>query len=361
MPAWREDPAVVRCGHRPGPDHRPRTAAEVLARTRRMVDPALRRAAEAMPDATGRIAAFHFGWRDERGRPATGAGGGKAIRPAFTLLAAEAAGGTAPAALPAAVAVELAHNFSLLHDDVMDGDRTRRHRPTAWTVFGANAAILAGDGMLAAAFERLADERSAGVAVGVGVLGRAVVELVEGQSADLAFERRSDVTLDECLAMAGRKTGALLGAACALGAVSAGAGRRPDRPAARLRRAPRPRVPARGRPARHLGRAGRSPARRPRRTCARARSRFPSSRPSPPPPPRGEELAGLYLRDEPLTGEEAARAAELVEAAGARAWAAARAEALLGEALDELAAAAPAQPAAAELRALARFVTRRDH
>lgn len=93
MPAWREDPAVVRCGHRPGPDHRPRTAAEVLARTRRMVDPALRRAAEAMPDATGRIAAFHFGWRDERGRPATGAGGGKAIRPAFTLLAAEAAGG----------------------------------------------------------------------------------------------------------------------------------------------------------------------------------------------------------------------------------------------------------------------------
>ncbi|URN09947.1 polyprenyl synthetase family protein [Actinomadura madurae] len=360
MPAWREDPAVVRCGHRPGPDHRPRTAAEVLARTRRMVDPALRRAAEAMPDATGRIAAFHFGWRDERGRPATGAGGGKAIRPAFTLLAAEAAGGTAPAALPAAVAVELAHNFSLLHDDVMDGDRTRRHRPTAWTVFGANAAILAGDGMLAAAFERLADERSAGVAVGVGVLGRAVVELVEGQSADLAFERRSDVTLDECLAMAGRKTGALLGAACALGAVSAGAGAART---ARLRafgerlglafQLVDDLLGIWGEPA-VTGKAAQADLRARKKSLPVVAALTSAT-------PAGEELAGLYLRDEPLTGEEAARAAELVEAAGARAWAAARAEALLGEALDELAAAAPAQPAAAELRALARFVTRRDH
>lgn len=360
MPAWREEPAAVRCGHRPGPDPRPRTAAEVLAWTRRLLDPALRHVAEAMPDATHRIAAFHFGWRDERGRPITGAGGGKAIRPALTLLAAEAVGGTAAAALPAAVAVELAHNFSLLHDDVMDGDRTRRHRPTAWTVYGTNAAILAGDGMLAAAFERLADERSAEAARGVRILGRAIADLVEGQSADLAFEGRADVTLDECLAMAGRKTGALLGAACALGAVSGGA---TAARTARLRTFGERLGLAFQFVDDVLGIWGEPAATgKPAHSDLRGRKKsLPVVAALTSATPAGDELAALYLRDEPLTGAEAVRAAELIEAAGARAWAADRAEALLAEAVAELDAAAPAPHTAAELRALARLVTRRDH
>ncbi|WP_262403001.1 polyprenyl synthetase family protein [Actinomadura sp. CNU-125] len=130
-------------------DAPPRPPAEVLAWSRALLDPALRAAIDELLDATRDIAEFHFGWRDAEGRPAAG-DAGKAVRPALALLSAAAVGGTAAAALPAAVAVELAHNFSLLHDDVMDGDATRRHRPTAWTVFGANAAILAGDALLAA-------------------------------------------------------------------------------------------------------------------------------------------------------------------------------------------------------------------
>ncbi|TDD73976.1 polyprenyl synthetase family protein, partial [Actinomadura darangshiensis] len=330
MPAWKDDPAVVACDHRPGPDHRPRTAAEVLAWSRRLLDPALRRAVETMPDASRSVAAFHFGWCDERGRPAAGPGG-KAIRPALALLAAEAAGGTAGAALPAAVAVELAHNFSLLHDDVMDGDRTRRHRRTAWTVFGANAAILTGDGLLAAAFEVLAEKPSPALARSVRVLGRAVVELVEGQCADLEFERRGDVTVDECLAMAGRKTGALIGAACALGAVHGGAG--PGR-AGRFR-AFGERVGLAFQLVDDLLGIWGEPA----VTGKPVHSDLCSGKKSLPVvaaltsgTPAGTELAALYLREEPLTGEETIRAAALIEDSGARAWAADRAATLLGEA-----------------------------
>src|SRR5690606_10666029 len=122
MPVWGDDPAVLRCDHRPDPEERSvepdvpragraRPAAEILGWSRRLLDPALRDAVARMPDAVREIAAFHFGWSDERGRPApAGGGGGKAIRPALALLAAEAVGGDASAALPAAVAVELAHN-----------------------------------------------------------------------------------------------------------------------------------------------------------------------------------------------------------------------------------------------------------
>jgi geranylgeranyl pyrophosphate synthase len=359
MPAWRDDPVVIRCDHRPGPDRRPRTAAELLAWTRGLLDPALRHAVESMPDAARRIAAYHFGWRDERGRPAAGPGG-KAIRPALTLLAAEAAGGEAAAALPAAVAVELVHNFSLLHDDVLDGDRTRRHRPTAWAVFGTGPATLTGDGLLAAAFEMLAGEGSAEVARSVRILARAVLDLVEGQSADLAFEDRADVTPAECLTMAGRKTGALLGAACALGAVHGGgtAGQ-----TARFR--------AFGE---RLGLAFQlvddllgiwgEPAvtGKPVHADLRVRKKsLPVVAALTSGTPAGAELAALYLREEPLTADEAVRAAALIDAAGAREWAAVRAEALLAEAMDELEAAGARPSAAAELRALALLITHRDH
>ncbi|MFD0688275.1 family 2 encapsulin nanocompartment cargo protein polyprenyl transferase [Actinomadura fibrosa] len=329
----------------------------MLAWSRSLLDPALRDAIDTMPGSMRDIAAFHFGWQDERGRP-TGGSGGKAVRPALTLLTARAVGGTAAAALPAAVAVELAHNFSLVHDDVMDGDRTRRHRPTVWAAYGVNAAILAGDAMLAAALEALADGPVP--AAGVRVVSRAVLDLVEGQSADVAFERRRDVSVEECLAMAGRKTGALLGGACALGALHGGGS--PAQVA---------RLTAFGE---RLGLAFQlvddllgiwgDPA----ITGKPVHSDLFNHKKSLPVvaalnsgTPASGELAALYLRDAPLSGDEPARAAALVETAGGRSWATALAADLLTEALAELDAATPVPSAAAELRSLAELMTRRDH
>lgn len=143
------------------------------------------------------------------------------------LAAVRALGGEPAMAVRAAAAVELTHNFTLLHDDVMDRDTTRRHRPTAWTVFGEADAILAGDAMQALAQRLLAEDPHPAAPAAAARLASCVVELCAGQHADCALERRGpdEVTLDECLAMAEAKTGALLGCACALGALYAGAGR----------------------------------------------------------------------------------------------------------------------------------------
>jgi geranylgeranyl diphosphate synthase type I len=170
-----------------------------------------------------RIAAYHLGWTDPDGRPVAAGAGGKWLRSGLALLSAEAAGAGPDGGLPAAVAVELVHNFSLLHDDVMDGDTERRHRPTAWTVFGAGPAILAGDALLALAQELLLECPAPHGQRAALHLGAATGRLIRGQAADLSFERRGDVSLDECLAMAGDKTGALLACAASLGAVLAGA------------------------------------------------------------------------------------------------------------------------------------------
>ncbi|MYR90066.1 polyprenyl synthetase family protein, partial [Streptomyces sp. SID685] len=142
--------------------------------------------------------------------------------------AAAALGGPAAraAAVPAAAAVELVHNFTLLHDDVMDRDPTRRHRPTAWTVFGDADAILAGDALQALALRLLAEDPHPAAAPAAARLADCVMELCAGQHTDTDLEHRApeEVTLDEVLAMAEAKTGALLGCACALGALYAGAG-----------------------------------------------------------------------------------------------------------------------------------------
>jgi len=221
-----------------GAADRPRTAAQILAETRAVVNPAHRAAVDGLPLEIRHVAGYHIGWWEADGRM-TGAGG-KAVRPAFVLACARAAGGGGDqaemtdrrAAVDAAVAVELVHDFSLLHDDVMDGDLTRRHRAAAWAVFGVGRAILAGDALLALAMDVLTgdpgpddDAGTRGLphvrAGSARVLSGALLELCRGQSADLAFENRGDVTLTECLAMAERKTGALLGAACQLGALRA--------------------------------------------------------------------------------------------------------------------------------------------
>ncbi|GAA2434043.1 family 2 encapsulin nanocompartment cargo protein polyprenyl transferase [Actinomadura vinacea] len=336
-----------------------RSGVEVLAWSRGLLDPALREAIDRLPDAMRRIAAYHFGWCDEHGRPADAAGG-KAIRPALVLLIAEASGGTAAAALPAAAAVELAHNFSLLHDDVMDGDLTRRHRATVWSVFGEPAAILAGDALLARAFELIADAPHAAAPRAGRVLAGAVLDLVEGQSADMAFELRENVDLDECLAMAADKTAALLAGACTIGAAH-GTG-------------PPGRIDHYHRFGERLGLAFQlvddllgiwgDPAvtGKPVHSDLRSRKKsLPVVAALTSGGAASEELAALYRADHTLTAAEAGRAAELVEAAGGRAWAARRADEYLEEALTHLDLAEPAAPAAEELRALARLTTVRDH
>jgi geranylgeranyl diphosphate synthase type I len=152
---------------------------------------------------------------------------GKRIRPLLGLLAYQSLGGDYRTALPGAAAVELGHNFSLVHDDIEDADRERRHRPTLWAIWGIPLAINAGDALFALsrlALYRLLDNE--------GFTERRVLELMrlydetclalcEGQFLDISFERRTDITVDEYMEMIGRKTAALLGASVRAGAVLA--------------------------------------------------------------------------------------------------------------------------------------------
>jgi len=94
---------------------------------------------------------YHLGWTDESFQATRSQAGGKRLRPLFCLLACQAVGGEPQQALPAAAAVELIHNFSLLHDDIEDNSPTRRHRTTVWKIWGEPQAINAGDGMFALA------------------------------------------------------------------------------------------------------------------------------------------------------------------------------------------------------------------
>jgi geranylgeranyl diphosphate synthase type I len=168
------------------------------------------------------VAAYHFGWIDAEGRPSS-ADGGKAVRPALALLSAEAAGAAPKVGLPGAVAVELVHNFSLLHDDLMDGDEQRRHRDTVWKVHGPALAVLVGDALFALAGEVLLELGTPEAGRAARRLTDASRRLIDGQAQDITFEHRERVTVEECLEMEGNKTGALIACATSVGAVLAGA------------------------------------------------------------------------------------------------------------------------------------------
>jgi len=183
---------------------------------RDLVGPALEAAVARLSPDIRPVAGYHLGLCDAAGKPTGAPAGGKALRPALTLLSARAAGAPAERAVPAAVAVELVHNFSLLHDDIMDGDTERRHRPTAWTVFGVGPAILAGDALQALANDLLLEGPPPQAIWAARCLAAAVQRLISGQGADLAFERRDHVSVDECLDMAADKTAALMACACSM-------------------------------------------------------------------------------------------------------------------------------------------------
>jgi geranylgeranyl diphosphate synthase type I len=177
------------------------------------------------PDELHRMLRYHMGWTDAEGRelPAESASGGKALRPTLCLLACEAAGGDWRDALPAAAALELVHNFSLVHDDIQDRDVERRHRATVWSVWGEAQAINAGDALLILgrlALLRLAEGLPAArVAEAARVLDERTLEIVEGQALDLSFEERLDVDEHAYIEMIEKKTGALFDCALRLGAL----------------------------------------------------------------------------------------------------------------------------------------------
>ena len=166
---------------------------------------------------------YYMGWVDVDGKPCV-ATEGKALRPTLCLFACEATGGHASQAIPAAVALEFIHNFSLIHDDIQDRDETRHHRPTVWAVWGVPKALVAGnilrvlaDMSLAALVERgLEPERALAV---IELLTEAYLEMIEGQYLDISYEGRPDIGISDYLAMISRKTGALIRCSMNLGAL----------------------------------------------------------------------------------------------------------------------------------------------
>jgi geranylgeranyl diphosphate synthase type I len=304
------------------------------------------------------VAAYHFGFADAQGHP-TGVGGGKALRPALALLSARATGASPERGVTAAVAVELVHNWSLLHDDIMDGDTERRHRPTAWTVFGVGSAILAGDGLLALAQELLLEDGTPQGPWAARCLSAAVQRLISGQGADLAFEKRDDVTLPECLEMAGDKTAALMACACSIGAVHLGA---PPTVAMALA----------GFGA-HVGLAFQltddllgiwgapEVTGKPVRADLRARKKsLPVVAALTSGTPQADQLRALLTDPQPLSEDDLVRAADLIVAAGGKQWAESEADAQLAAANASLADIDLPGDVRAELTAIAEFITARQ-
>ncbi len=169
---------------------------------------------------------YHLGWEGEGAGPAAQ---GKRIRPVMTLLCAQAAGGDWRSALPAAAAVELLHNFSLIHDDIQDNSSLRRGRPTVWVKWGLAQAINAGDVMYTLAYwalQRLAHTCSPQTGLEANrLLQEVCLRLTEGQYLDISYERLDNLKLENYWPMITGKTSALLGGCAELGALAGGASR----------------------------------------------------------------------------------------------------------------------------------------
>ncbi len=165
---------------------------------------------------------YHMGWQDEHGHSCDRESG-KFVRPTLCLLSCQAVGGDTSQILPAAAAIELLHNFSLIHDDIEDVSDERHHRLTIWKLWGQSQAINAGDAMFTLAYVALlklkergiSDEKIAGA---IRMLSLACLELCDGQYLDIEYENRLDINIEDYLDMAAKKTAALFALSTALGA-----------------------------------------------------------------------------------------------------------------------------------------------
>ena len=329
------------------------TLPPTLPAARALVDPWLRGAVAGLAPSLREVAEHHFGWQGPAGGTT-----GKALRPALTLLGARAAGAAEEEAGPAAAAVELVHNFSLLHDDLMDGDETRHHRPTAWAAFGPARAILTGDALLALAHQLLLQRPVPWAWEVSRCLTEATAELISGQADDLEFEKRLDVSIDEYVEMARRKTAVLLSCSVRAGALVGGA--------------PSAQVGALTRFGMHLGLAFQlvddllgiwgepDHTGKPRRSDLRARKKNgPVVAALASGGPEADQLRDLLDRDSLEQEPELDLAAALVEGAGGREWAEAEADRHAALARAALAEAAAPPAVTRELTGLAVFVTTR--
>jgi geranylgeranyl diphosphate synthase type I len=334
---------------------------QVLNRARDLVAPALAEAVERLSPELRPIVSYHLGWTDAMGRPEGGNGnGGKGVRSALAVLSAEAAGADPSSGVPGAVAVELVHNFSLVHDDVIDEDRERRHRPTVWAVFGIGNAVIIGDALLSLAHEVVlgAAAPAADLVRASRCLAEATSAMIAGQALDMAFETLAGVTVDRCLAMEAGKTGALLGCASSIGAVLGGA---PDEVVAALRdygvelglafQAVDDLLGIWGDPS-TTGKPAWSDLRQRKKTLPVTAALAAGDR-------QAGELHALLVADH-LEELDIARAAELVEACGGRDLAREEARARLDRALSALDRAGIAGGAGRDLAEVARFVVERE-
>jgi geranylgeranyl diphosphate synthase type I len=168
---------------------------------------------------------YHLGWLDENLQPVQ-TSGGKMLRPVFTLLCCQTAGGDPGQAMTAAATVELIHNFSLIHDDIEDDSLTRRGRRAVWAIWGKPQAINAGDSMFTLARNGLLKLRDCNVPLetvfeAIDRMDKTCLRLCRGQYLDMSFEQTLAVDLDAYLEMIGAKTGALLACAGYLGGLIA--------------------------------------------------------------------------------------------------------------------------------------------
>lgn len=170
---------------------------------------------------------YHLGWVDATFQPRDGRSG-KRLRPLLCLLACEGCGGRWNKALPAAAAIELLHNFTLIHDDIEDQDNVRRGRPTVWSVWGEAQGINAGDTLFSVAQLALLElaERdipAERVLEAARLFNETCVRLTGGQHLDIGFENRDQVSVEDYLTMIEGKTAALVACSCEMGALVAGA------------------------------------------------------------------------------------------------------------------------------------------
>ena len=342
---------------------------EILGRARRLVEPALRAAVDRLSPELRPVAQYHLGWVDPDGQP-VGGDGGKGVRPALALLSAEAVGAPAAIGVPGGVAVELVHNFSLIHDDVIDGDDERRHRPTVWALFGVGRAVIVGDALLALAQQVVlhpdelvalgdAGPEPAAAARACSAIADATAQMIAGQALDMAFESVPGVDVEGCLAMEAGKTGALLGCAASVGALLAGADEvtvaaldRYGRELGLAFQAVDDLLGIWGDPVR-TGKPAWSDLRQHKKTLPIAAALGETG-------PDAEELAAL-LASEHLEESQIARAALLVEICGGRQSAIDEADRRLTSALQAVEEADLDAKAAAELADVARFVVEREH
>ena len=196
---------------------------EMFRKYRSSINAAMRNALTQDSPKVYDMLRYYLGWVDEEGNP-TVATEGKFLRPTLCLFACEASGGSVRQAMPAAVALELIHSFSLIHDDIQDQDETRHHRKTLWAAWGMPKALIAGNVLRVIADTSLEGlvregvEAARALAV-VRQLTHAYLAMIEGQYLDLSYEGRSEVGMPQYLDMIARKTGALISCAFTMGAL----------------------------------------------------------------------------------------------------------------------------------------------